>query len=95
MPQEALGIGWIIIFIAIFYFMLIRPQQKQRKARQTMMSNLSVGDDIITIGGFLGTITRIKEDTVWIRLADTVEVENTNIGIGALKNKEELQQEGA
>lgn len=95
MPQEALGIGWIIIFIAIFYFMLIRPQQKQRKARQTMMSNLSVGDDIITIGGFLGTITRIKEDTVWIRLADKVEVEITKSGIGALKNKEELQKEGA
>ena len=36
MPQQALGIGWIIIFIAIFYFMLIRPQQKQRKARQTI-----------------------------------------------------------
>jgi len=94
LQSQYLGIGWIIIFVAIFYFLLIRPQQKQKKARQEMMNSLSVGDDIVTIGGFLGTITRIKEDTVWIRLAEKVEVEITKGGIGNLKTKETLQKEG-
>ncbi len=94
MQSQALGIGWIVIFIAIFYFLLIRPQQKQKKTRQAMMNSLSVGDEVVTIGGFLGTITRIKEDTVWLRLAEKVEVEITKGGIGTLKTKENLKKEG-
>ena len=92
MNQNMMSIVWIIVMVAVFYFLLIRPQQKQRKERQSMMDSLSVGDEIITIGGFIGTITRIKEDTLWIRLAEKVEVEITKTAVGSLNNKEALKE---
>jgi preprotein translocase subunit YajC len=75
MEQWGGTIIYILIFIAIFYFLLIRPQSKQKKQRDDMMSNLSVNDRIYTTGGILGTITMIKEDSVWIRVADKVEIQ--------------------
>ncbi len=66
---------YILIFIAIFYFLLIRPQSKAKKERNDMMSNLSVNDRIYTQGGILGTVTMIKEDSIWIRVADKVEIQ--------------------
>ena len=53
-------------FILIFYFLLIRPQKKQEKETAAMRNNLSVGDEITTIGGIIGRITHIKDDVVTI-----------------------------
>lgn len=54
------------LIVAVFYFFILRPQQKREKASQQMRSSLEVGDDIITIGGIVGTIVSIKEDTLVI-----------------------------
>ncbi len=54
------------LIVAVFYFFILRPQQKREKASQKMRSSLEVGDDIITIGGIVGTIVSIKEDTLVI-----------------------------
>ena len=59
----------ILIFV-IFYFMLIRPQRKKDKEAQNMLKNLKVGDRICTIGGFYGTIVRIKDDVLTIECGD-------------------------
>jgi len=56
--------------IVLFYFLLIRPNQKRQKAVQTMQSNLQKGDKIITIGGLHGTIDAIDEGTVVILCGD-------------------------
>ncbi len=53
-------------FVLIFYFGIIRPQNKQRKAMQNMLDGLQVGDKIVTIGGIIGKVTKIKEDEVVI-----------------------------
>lgn len=58
----------MVIMIAVFYFMLIRPQRKKDKAVKNMLSALKVGDRICTIGGLYGTISALKEDTVTITL---------------------------
>ncbi len=61
------GLGTIIYFaaiIALFYFMLIRPQKKQQKKMKAMLDNLAVGDKIVTIGGIHGKIVKIKDDTI-------------------------------
>ncbi len=58
------GIISIVLMFAIFYFLLIRPQQKQQKAVKTMQSELQKGDRIATIGGLQGVIDAIDEDTV-------------------------------
>ncbi|MBS4539680.1 preprotein translocase subunit YajC [Clostridium sp. D2Q-11] len=55
-------------FLAIFYFLLIRPQQKKDKKIKEMRNNLQVGDKITTIGGIIGKIVKIKEDDVTIEI---------------------------
>lgn len=69
---------WIAI-AAIFYFLLIRPQmrEKQRLEQETsdLLKSLKNGDRIITSGGILGTITAVRDDTVQLRIADAVKIE--------------------
>ena len=67
---EARGMGtygtliWLVIMIALFYFMLIRPQKKKEKADRQLRASLQPGDKIVTIGGFTGRILSIKDDEV-------------------------------
>lgn len=60
----------IILFFVIFYFLVIRPQQKRQRAIQQMQANLKKGDKIITIGGLHGIIDSVNEDKVVIRAGD-------------------------
>ena len=82
----------ILIFI-IFYFFLIRPQQKRVKDHKAMVESLKRGDEVITSGGIIGTVERVMED-------DRIEVnigENTNVQIirstiTSLLKKEEIKK---
>ncbi|MBR4881466.1 MAG: preprotein translocase subunit YajC [Clostridia bacterium] len=56
----------IVCMAAFFYFFILRPQKKQEKEKQAMMNALEVGDEITTIGGIIGEIVSIKEETVTI-----------------------------
>ncbi len=56
----------IIVVVIVFYFMLIRPQQKKDKEDRAMRENLEIGDEIATVGGIVGNIVSIKEDTIVI-----------------------------
>ena len=60
------GLIPIILMIVVFYFLLIRPQKKQEKETNDMRNNLKVGDEITTIGGSIGKVVSIKEETVMI-----------------------------
>ena len=75
----------IIMLVAVFgimYFIMIRPENKRKKAEEKMRSELAVGDEISTIGGLVGTICAIKEDTVVIETsADRVRVEFTKTAV--------------
>ena len=64
----------IVAMVAIFYFLLIRPQRKKDKAVKDMLASLKVGDRICTIGGIYGTIAALKEDTVTLKVGS---MENT------------------
>ena len=81
--QNAAGGGMsmiimVVVMIAIFYFLLIRPENKKKKAAAQMRSSLAVGDQITTIGGIVGTICAVKEDTIVIETsADRVRIEFT------------------
>lgn len=54
----------IVLMFVIFYFLLIRPQQKKQKDLQTMIANLKKGDKVVTTGGILGTISSLQDDYV-------------------------------
>ena len=56
----------LVAMVAIFYFFMYRPQKKQEKETNEMRNNLQVGDEITTIGGIIGKVVSIKEETVLI-----------------------------
>ncbi len=64
----------LIILFVIFYFMLIRPQQKHQKKRQELLRSLERGNRVVTIGGIYGMIKEIDEDTITLRIADNLNV---------------------
>ena len=63
-----------ILIIFIFYFMIIRPQQKKQKERQRLLDSIKKGDKVVTVGGAHGTIVGIEDKTVLVQLADNVKV---------------------
>jgi preprotein translocase subunit YajC len=67
----------IILIFVIFYFLLIRPQQKKMKNHRAMLSQVKRGDRVLTGGGIIGTITKVKEenDEVTVEIADGVRVD--------------------
>ncbi len=64
----------LVVFFAIFWFLLIRPQQKKAKQLRSMLSELSKGDEVVTNGGMLGKIAKIDESFVSLEIADEVTV---------------------
>jgi preprotein translocase subunit YajC len=60
----------IVLIIAVFYFLLIRPQQKRQKQLQETVASLKIGDRVITTGGIIGVITTVRETSFLIRSAD-------------------------
>ncbi|AOZ91884.1 preprotein translocase subunit YajC [Paenibacillus crassostreae] len=63
-----------VLMFAIFYFLLIRPQQKKQKARTAMLRALSKGDKVVTIGGLHGTIVEITDDTIVLLVNDATKL---------------------
>ena len=60
----------LVAVVAIFYFLMYRPQKKQEKETQNMRNNLKVGDEVTTIGGIIGKIVSIKDETVLIETSN-------------------------
>ena len=74
----------IILMFVIFYFLLIRPQQKRQKEHRTMISTLKKGDRIITSGGLHGRITGIDDTTLTVEIADKVRVKVARSNVSAM-----------
>jgi len=91
------GIGQfipLILIFVIFYFFLIRPQQKKAKEHKTMVENLKRGDKIITSGGIVGRVERIIDnEKVEVEIADNVKVEVfRSTGVQALLTTQEVKK---
>lgn len=85
----------MLIIFAIFYFMLIRPQQRKEKERKNMIANLKTGDRVVFAGGILGTVTNIKESTFVVKIADNVKVEIARGAVTRVLEKGEKVEEEA
>ena len=81
----------LVVFVAIFYFMLIRPQQKRMKEQQAMLSKLASGDEVVTSGGILGRITDVGESFVTLEVADGVRIRVQRAQISQLMPKGTLK----
>lgn len=90
---------FILIFV-IFYFLILRPQQKQSKQRQEMLKSIKRGDNVITSGGLYGRVLNIVDDVITLEIAKGVSVRVSRAGISGLagtdgeddKAKEEKSQ---
>lgn len=72
------SIMMLVVLVAVFYFMMIRPENKRKKAAQEMRNSLKKGDKLTTIGGIVGTIVAVNEDTLVIETSeDRVRMEIT------------------
>lgn len=80
------------LIILIFYFMIIRPQQKRAKERQKMLDNIKKGDKVITSGGIYGTIAGLDDKTVIVQIADNVKIKVERGAIGAVLTETEQSQ---
>ena len=95
--MEGSGIGQfipLILIFVIFYFFLIRPQQKKVKEHKSMVESLKRGDKVITSGGITGTVERvIDNDKVEVEIAENVKVEIVRAtGIQGLLNTQEVKK---
>lgn len=76
-PPPGAGLGPLLmlgLFFIVFYFLLIRPQQKRAKEHAAMVAALAVGDEIVTSGGLLGKVTEVNDDFVAVEVASNVVV---------------------
>ena len=82
----------IVLIIVVFYLLLIRPQQKRQRQLQETISNLKIGDRVVTTGGVIGVITTIRETSFLIRTADKSILEIARSAIADID--QERQQAG-
>lgn len=79
----------MLIILGIFYFMLIRPQQRKEKQRKEMISNIESGSRVVFSGGILGTVTNVKEHSFMIKIAENVKVEVARGAVSRVLDKGE------
>jgi preprotein translocase subunit YajC len=77
----------IVAIVAIFYFLIIRPQNKKQKETQRMLSNLKKGDRIVTIGGIHGVIQSVRETSVILRVDENCKLEFTRSAIASVESQ--------
>lgn len=75
----------LLMMLAIFYLLLIRPQQKKQKDREAMLDGLKEGDNVITNGGIYGNISKIKDKVVILKIAEKVKIKIDKSALSGIK----------
>ena len=77
-----------LLLIPLFYFLMYRPQKKQEKETAQMRSNLTIGDEVVTIGGIMGRVVKVKDDYVVIETgSDRTKIKFRKSAIGSVEKK--------
>ncbi|PYT00199.1 MAG: preprotein translocase subunit YajC [Acidobacteria bacterium] len=79
----------LLLMFGVFYFLLLRPQQKRQQALREMVSQLKSGDKIITTGGIIATVTAVRDKTLLVRSADKTILEITRASVAGMHGEEE------
>ncbi len=86
---------YVVVFIGIFYFMAIKPQQKQRRAHQALLSALKKGDSVSTAAGIYGTVKRIDDNIVSVEIAKGVTMKVARRAITEILSKDSAEGRAA
>lgn len=87
------GYLFILVLLALMWFLLIRPQRRRQLEAQKMIDSLEVGKEIVTAGGLYGTITDMEDDELRVEVADGVEVRIAKRAVAAVVTEEEEPEE--
>jgi preprotein translocase subunit YajC len=79
------------VFVVIFYFLLIRPQQKKQKEHQAMLSKIGEGDEVVTAGGILGRVIAVGDQFLTLEIADNVRIKVQRFQVTSLVPKGTLK----
>mgnify|MGYP000023451917 CR=1 FL=1 len=88
---ELFQIGLLVVMFVVFYLLAIRPQRKRQKEHTDMVAALAKGDEVITAGGMLGKITKVEDDWVVLKVAETVELKFQKSSVHAVLPKGTLK----
>ena len=87
--QLAQMLPMFILIVAIFYFVIYRPQKQQREKQQGMISQLKKGDKVVTSGGIWGTVTNVGKETVTLQVAENAKIKVVREHIARLRGDED------
>jgi preprotein translocase subunit YajC len=73
-----------VLIILVFYFLILRPQQRKQKARQRLLDSVKKGDKVITSGGIHGTVEGVEDKTVLVKISDNTKVKMERSAISAI-----------
>jgi len=80
-----IGLLPIVLIFAVFYFLIIRPQNKKQKETQRMLADLKKGDRVVTIGGIHGTVQSLKDGSVILKVDENCKIEFTRSAIASME----------
>ncbi len=87
-------VGWMVFMVAIFYFVMIRPQRRREKERKALIEAVKSGDRVLLASGIIGEIANVKEKTLIVRIAEKTKVEVLKTAVAqVLDDKGELPSE--
>lgn len=86
---------YVVAFIGIFYFMAIRPQQRQRRAQQALLSSLKKGDRVGTASGIYGTVKRVEDNVIVVEIAKGVSIKVARRAVVEILNKDSAEGKAA
>ncbi len=86
-PDPFISLLPLVLVFVVFYFLLIRPQQKRAKEHREMVGKLTVGDEVVTAGGMVGRVTEVKDQFLRVEIAKDVEVVVQRHTVGAVVPK--------
>jgi preprotein translocase subunit YajC len=84
---------FILVLLALMWFLLIRPQRRRQQEAQRLAESISVGKEIVTAGGLFGTVTAVENDEVRVQIADGVEVRVAKRAVAGVVSEDEPEEE--
>ncbi|HEY5770497.1 MAG TPA: preprotein translocase subunit YajC [Terrimicrobium sp.] len=92
-PSFLMSIMPLVFVFVIFYFLLIRPQQRRQKAHEKLVSSIKTGDKVVTSSGIHGIVANVKEKTLLVKVADNVKIEFDRSSVASVEKSAEVAEE--